>query len=221
MNAVWEKIKDRFDAFSFRERVLITVAIMVVGYVLWYMVLYDYILATNEEIAQKAKQIQEQISGLEGQIDTISGLLGRNPTYVLVKQARDLKQENVELGEKIKVAYKTMVSSKEMVEIVHDLIKKTGNLTILDIESQETQPLFSAKAIEENGKVKKIQAFRHGLKIEIIGEYFEIATFLKALRAKELNVIWDELSYEVVKYPKAKVILVLHTLSLEEGWMGV
>lgn len=221
MNIAWLNIKNKFDALSLRERILIGAAIIVVIYVVWYMVLYDYILATNEEISQKAKQIQEQISGLEGQIDTISGLLGRNPTYVLVKQAKDLKEGNKVLSEKIHQESAKMVSSKEMVKIVNSLIQKGGNLTILSIESQETQPLFSAKSLEDNGKTKKIQLFRHGIKIEIIGEYFEVVKFLKELRVKKLNVVWDELSYQVVKYPKAKVTLVLHTLSLEEGWIGV
>ena len=36
-----------------------------------------------------------------------------------------------------------------------------------------------------------------------------------------MAVFWDELAYEVVKYPMGKVTLIIHTLSLEDGFIDV
>lgn len=215
------KVRKKFDSLSLRERILLVVVSMVILYGLWHIMLYDYVLATDQEISQKVKEIQDQIMGLEGQIDTLSGLLGRNPTSVLLAQATELKNINDTLGQKIIESTKKMVTPKDMTKILSDLIEKTSDLTVTSMESIPTTPLFNAKNLQEDGKTRVFQVFKQGLRVEMIGGFFETLKFLKALEQTHINVIWDELTYEVQEYPKAKVVIVLHTLSLEEGWIGV
>lgn len=216
-----QKIEKRFNALSMREKVFICAAVFTLVYMSWHTILYDYVLATDEEIAKRAQQIKEQISKLEGQIDTVSEVLGRNPTFVLMQQSKDLKKENAELDKKISEGTKSMVSPKAMNKIIADMIEKSGGLTIASMESLESKPLFPASTNQQGGKSKPFQVYNHGLKVEMVGGYLETLSFLKALELKKVNVIWDEINYEVKKYPKARIILILHTLSLHEGWIDV
>ncbi len=221
MNIIMTQIEKKFNAYKTRERILIVAALMVIIYWLWSTLLYDYVLATDEEIARKAAEIKSQIGLLEGQIDSISEVVGRNPTIALAQQAQGLKKENEALTRKIYENTKKMVSSKDMTAILRNVIKKSQELILVDMESLPSKPLFPAKTLQQDNKTVNFQAFNHGLKVEMLGTYFETMQFLKAIEQENANVMWDELSYEVVKYPQARIIVYLHTLGLEEGWIGV
>ncbi len=220
-NEILIKIEKRFNNFAIREKLLILMALVIAFYSAWHTLLYDYVLATDEEVSKQAQQIKQQINLLEGQIDTISEVLGRDPTFVLQQQARELRRKNKELSKEIYENTKKMVSPKDMNKVLSHLIQKSEGLTVVNIESLQTKPLFAAKSIEENGKPRQLQVFNHGLRIEMLGDYFDTLQFLKELEKQNLNVMWDELDYEVKKYPKANITIVLHTLSLDEGWIDV
>lgn len=220
-NAIIVKLENKFNKFSMREKLFVFVALILTFYSAWHTVLYDYLLATDEEVSKKAQQMKQQISLLEGQIDSISEVLGRDPTFVLKQQAKELKKKNEELTQKIYENTKKMVSPKDMNKVLSHLIQKSEGLTLVKMESLQTKPLFAPKNIQENGKSRQLQVFNHGLRVEMLGDYFNTLQFLKALEQQNLDVMWDELEYEVKKYPKASVTIVLHTLSLDEGWIDV
>jgi len=215
------KIEKRFNSFSIREKLLILMALVAVIYSGWHTVLYDYILATDEEVSKKASEIKQQISLLEGQIDSISEVLGRDPTVVLQQEAGELRRKNEALTKEIYENTKKMVSPKDMNKVLSNLIQKSVGLTVVSMESLPTKPLFAAKSIEINGGMRQLQVFNHGLRVELVGNYFDTLQFLKALEQQSLNVMWDELEYEVKKYPKANIAIIFHTLSLKEGWIDV
>lgn len=221
MNDIILKLSKKFDALSLRERILLCVVFCVVFYVIWHGALYNFVFATDEEIEAQAQQFREQISSMEGQLDAISSLIGRNPTAVLLNQMNALKKENEKINQAIYDNTAKMVSPQEMTRVLTEMIEKTKDLVVVNLQNLETKPLFDEKMLEVNGKEKKFQVFNHGLKIEVLGGYFETIRFLKALEEKHMNVIWDGVTYEVKKYPKAKIVIMLHTLSLEQGWIGV
>ncbi len=221
MKELMALLEKRYNAFTLRERILICGALIAVVYATWHTILYDYVMATDEEIAKKADDIKSQINLLEGQIDSISEVVGRNPTSVLIDQVRELKLEDDALNKKIVDGTKKMVSAKQMAIILQGIIAKTSGLTLVNMESLETKALFPSKVIQDGDKSVTLQAFTHGLKIEMLGGYFETLQFLQAVEQQDSMVIWDTLSYEVVKYPQAKITIYLHTLGLDEGWIGV
>ena len=63
--------------------------------------------------------------------------------------------------------------------------------------------------------------YRHGLQLELEGSYLATLAYLKALQALPWEFYWDEVRLQVDKYPTAKITIVVHTLSLTEGWIGV
>ncbi|HJE29851.1 MAG TPA: MSHA biogenesis protein MshJ, partial [Pseudomonas nitrititolerans] len=55
------------------------------------------------------------------------------------------------------------------------------------------------------------------------GGYFELLTYLNAIQASGWRLHWDSLDYEVGEAGagRARIILDLHTLSRDAGWVGV
>ncbi len=226
MNKNFLIIEKKFDALLMREKILTCLAIFVAIYAGWHTVLYDYVLATDAEISKKSEDIRQKINLLEGKMDSVSQVLERDPTSLLSEQANNLKKENETLSKTMIEQTKKMVSPKDMTKILSNIIQKASTiniagLTIGTIESMGTKALFEPKTIEENGQKKSFQVFQHSIKVEMVGGYFETLKFLKSMESICPDVVWDELSYEVKQYPYADVVVILHTLSLEEGWIGV
>jgi len=63
--------------------------------------------------------------------------------------------------------------------------------------------------------------FQHFISMEIAGGYFDVLAFMKDIESRKLNIMWDEINYEVQTYPVANVKIIIHTLSLDEGLLGV
>jgi MSHA biogenesis protein MshJ len=80
-----------------------------------------------------------------------------------------------------------------------------------------TAPLADAAAIAQAG----LRLFRHGLEIEVAGSYPAMLEYVERLEASRWNLLWDRLELEVVKFPKARIRIDLHTISGEEEWIGV
>lgn len=215
------KLETIYNALSMRERILICMGVISLVYGVWHTTLYDYILATDSDIAKKMGDIKEQINLLEGKIDSMSEVVGRDPTYLLIEQSKSLKKESDFLDKKIDEKTKAMLSSKEMVTVLRNIISKTEGLSLINMESLSSKPLFESKMIKSGSGPKRVQAFTHNLKIELLGGYFELVGFLKSVEKQNPSIVWDILDYEVIKYPKAKITIYLHTVGIDEGWVGV
>ena len=64
-------------------------------------------------------------------------------------------------------------------------------------------------------------AYRHGLRIEFIGDYLTTLDYLKSLEKLEWGFFWDNFELEVKEYPDAKAAIEIFTLSLRQQWIGV
>ena len=51
--------------------------------------------------------------------------------------------------------------------------------------------------------------------------FFSTLRYLRFLETMEQSFFWDSIEYEQALWPEARVILELHTLSSEEGFIGV
>ncbi len=199
-----QDLEKKYNARSLRERVMIVLAVFSLVYFLWYTILYSYLLASDEQVAQNLQNIKTQISQLEGQIDSLSEVVGRNPTAALIAQSKMLKEENNSLNQKIREYVKTMVPPTDMDEMLNNIIQKATGLTVLSIENIEVKPLFESKNIDLDGKTAVFQVFKHGIKVELQGSFFDAVRFLKALEKQKLNVIWSSLDYAVTNIQRLK-----------------
>jgi len=207
------KVANKYDSRSYKERLMLFILVAVFIYFLWNTLVYGYALATDEEVKRNKAAIQTKLSLLQGQIDAISQVLGRDPTSLLFQRARDLRQENLDIQNKITEFTNRMVSSKEMVQILRDMTERTIGLKVVSLESTDTKPLFPDK--------KGLQIYLHGIKLVMKGSFFDALRFLETIEQQRFRMLWNELIYEVGKYPEATIIISIYTLGLEPGWIGV
>jgi MSHA biogenesis protein MshJ len=209
-----EKTSNRMNVMKPRERALIFACALVVFYMTWNWLVNSVIFAGDETQVSAMDKVKQDIDTLNTQITTIINNVTQDKTAL--ENLNNLKGETDSLRKQIFALTKDMVSPQDMERIVRELIAKTQGLTILNLESIASIPLFV-----EPEKNQIATVYNHGLKLVVEGDFFNILNFLESLESQHLKMIWDELDYEVEKYPKATVTLILHTIGSGEGWIGV
>ena len=67
----------------------------------------------------------------------------------------------------------------------------------------------------------RTQVWKRGVELQLRGDYGALLAYLRAVEQLPWQLNWDLLSVHSERHLEAEFILRLHTLSLEEDWIGV
>lgn len=207
-------LSNRVDTLSFRERLLVMITVLVATFVLWESLVVGIFFPSDEEVLKASHAIEESIKQLQDQITGVSQAI--SGTNELIKNNEALKQENQILKQRITEQTNKMISPKDMLSIVKNLINASNNLIVLELKNSDPVDLFP-----EKGQKAIMSVYLHTVNLKLRGKYFDVMNFLRDLEAKNMKMIWSSLEYTVQEYPMAEVTIVLQTLGLEAGWIGV
>jgi MSHA biogenesis protein MshJ len=90
-----------------------------------------------------------------------------------------------------------------------------------------TKQQSEEKVLESNvqnnvgSSVNLPEVYKHGLEIVFQGDYNSTLSYLRKLEQLPWKFYWEEVVYEVLDYPKAQIMVRIHTLSLDNGWISV
>ncbi|MCF6209146.1 MAG: hypothetical protein L3K24_00385 [Gammaproteobacteria bacterium] len=226
MKACLQQLAERFDAFSLRERALVSLAVLVVMYMLW-----DAVLMSPEHLHQKQLviemyQLNERMVTVDTQLQTLTVSLGESEVRRQRQRIAELREALRGLANQQAALTVEFIRPQQMAGVLRDMLGVDGKLTLLKLESLGVQALFPSP---ENGQEQAATAekyeqpgiYKHGMRVSFEGDYFATLHYLKALEGMPWRFYWDELDYRVADYPRARVSITIHTLSLEEGWIGV
>lgn len=229
-------LRKKFNDFSTREKLLVTGLVFAGVFFLWDYSVYGYFDSANQEYVVKKADLDNKIKTLNDQIVSKTTIAGKEITSVS-EQTKALKEEVANLQKTISSQVKEMIPPAEMRNVFRNIIDKAEGIDLIGIETmppkaisitsksenpENQKPAPSAGKVPEpvKAEVKTFNIYSHELKIEFNSTYFDTLKFIQAIESQSLKMFWDELTYEVIEYPKAKVKIVVHTLSLEEGWIG-
>ncbi len=63
--------------------------------------------------------------------------------------------------------------------------------------------------------------YRHRFEVVYVGSYFDNMAFLKAMEGLPWKFYWDRIEYQVDEHPKARISLVVETLSDDNAIIGI
>lgn len=226
---------ERYEAFSLRERALAMVVVIVLMFMLW-----DTMLMSPEELRQKRivaemQTMNQQTEVLNVQIREMSAALRGGEAQHITARVSELRSLLVGLEQRQKELTVQFIQPAQMAKVLRDMLSNENGLLLTQLTSLGAQPLFPPTEDEEkndaasaqNAKVKSVarshrpEVFKHGMRIVFEGDYFKTLAYLRALEAMPWSLYWDNVEYQVIGYPKARVAITVHTLSLHEGWIGV
>lgn len=91
------------------------------------------------------------------------------------------------------------------------------DLYLVRVENQAPQQISGRSTDATSAQ----RIFRHGLRLEFEGDYLSTLRYMVYLESLSENFYWDMISIVPEEWPRARITLEIHTLSLEESFIGV
>ncbi len=215
----FESLKNRVDAFSLRERAIIFVAVVAVLFVIWDALLMSPMDKKQRALLSEMQAIRAEIAAMDGQMLTIMAEHNTDPNREARNQLARLDQRLEQSSKQIDKMIKNLIDPKQMAKILESVLKKQQGLEFVHLENLGSKALLETEQGILDSTAQGI--FKHTMRIELQGSYMQALEYLRALEKLPWQFRWDEVKMTMRNYPRADIVITVHTISLKEGWVGV
>lgn len=218
---------ERVDALKLNERVLLLAALLLVVVKVW-----DGLLL--------APMTGERVR-LKGEVETLGAALRETDqlSQAVLEAARHdpdaevtatLAARNAELASvegEIKSKVGRMVPQEQMATVLSAVLKRFDKLEFVALEGLGAEAVLApgdaaaSPASATATPSAQPSAWRHGIRIRFKGSYLDALAYLRALESLPWGFFWDRVELETRDYPATEGSIVVYTVSLDRGWIGV
>ena len=211
MKAQWQGWATRIAALSLRERILILLTGVIL---LGALGVYGWLEAADTRLNQDrqalmAAQRDLEILTLENQGK--QARLGRDPNARVREQLAGVQASLDQLDGQLLAQTVDLIPAREMPAVLEALLSRSASLHMLALTSLKPEPLMAGE--------QRVNLFRHGIRLQLEGGYFDVYQYLKALEALPRHFYWKGFDYRVVEHPKAAVAMEIYTLSTSKEFI--
>lgn len=220
----------RIDALTLRERALLLAALLVVLYVLWSNLMMAPLEARRKAEQDQVAQLNSRIALLDRQARAVIARGNEDPNRAVRERRTALRGEIADLNRRLRRYTANLISPTAMVQVLERVLRREPGLHLIAARSLAAVPLLPPSTSAKGKKGTKAAAhrvaatagiYKRGLTLEFDGTFPATLRYLKALEALPWQLFWDRIDYRVERYPRARVTITVHTLSLTPGWIGV
>jgi MSHA biogenesis protein MshJ len=202
------------------------------------------VLARQKALNSELAADQAQIQGLTEQINAYANQAVIDPDAPNKQHITELNTQLKTLETQLSSLQNTLISPDKMPELLRSLLKKNGNLKLIELKTLPTKGLLEADAedksvsptasalTEANGKLKNIvnkqdsAVFKHGVEITVEGRYLDLLDYVSQLEQMPWHVLWSKAALNeeqnpAVTWPANRLKLTVYTLSLDKTWLSI
>ncbi len=210
----------RIDALALRERALLLLAIVVATFLVWDRVLLEPL---NEQAKQYSTRIDQQNREIEQLRDEQKAIVERanvDPDEKNREIAEALKAEIATLNQKLRHMTIDLIDPRRMAKVLEEVLTRETDLRLVGVKALRPEPVLAAQAGDSDTAVTP-GVYRHGFVIDFEGSYLSTLEYLKAVEGLPWRFYWGGVEFKVKEYPAARVSITVHTLSLNDAWIGI
>ena len=214
------KIVEGIDRLTLRERLAVFAAALVVLGGAW-----EALLAGPLEVRERAAD--EKITSLEqrlGQLNESVALAAEGMTEGLpgrLDRLQALRARVTEGEDAVRSLASERVDPVEMRQVLEELIGRQAGLRLVSATNLEVRPLFDDGGGAEAALDSAPKLYRHTLVLRVQGSYLDCLAYLRAIERLPWHLYWARLELQSGDYPQNDIVIEVHTLSLDEEWIGV
>ncbi|MBN1378525.1 MAG: hypothetical protein JXA04_04765 [Gammaproteobacteria bacterium] len=237
MNGLKEIVKplnQRINALSVRERVVLTITLLVAIFFVWGALLMDQQIAEIQNIRKEIGQQSSSITSMQLVQKSMVEQLASDPNKAEQIRLDRYLAEAARIDKELREQTLEFISPQQMIDVLKDLIQKESGLRLVSLESVKPEdPLADMEkelagsntsqpqAKEASKTAEPSGAYLHTLKLNFKGDYLSAMHYIQRLESLQWRFIWKSLSIQLEDYPVTNVELQLQTFGLTEGWIGV
>jgi MSHA biogenesis protein MshJ len=213
-------LADRIDALSLRERGLIFLGVMGVLYFIAVQLVFAPLRAEHKQTEATLRAKHQETQALNTQLQSMLGMTGANADAAQRARIQTLQQELQALDRKLEQKIGGMVSPQQMAKLLEQVLTRSRGVKLVKMENL-TKSLAMEQTVSANTSALGAVVYKHGVRIQVRGQYFELVEYLRTLESLPWKVSWGEVSLESETHPISTLTLEIYTWSRHGGWIGV
>jgi len=218
----WKIIGSKFEALNLRERWMVACALLVVVYAVINMLLLSPLLERQKILTSELDADQSQIQGLNQQISEFSRQPVIDPDAQNKQRIAELQSHLQLLETRLNDLQTTLINPDKMPELLRSLLKKNGNLKLIELKTLPVKGLLESSAENtEQAPKQDVPVFKHGVEITIEGRYLDLLEYVTELEKMPWHVLWSKAALNAEHYPDSQLTLTVYTLSLDQTWLSI
>lgn len=219
LKLTWKTWSMRLDTMSFRERVLVFLAVAGVTLSLLFVGLIEPALKSQAQMQLNIASLQEEIFSLREQqaaLDPANQNGANSELGRLRAQAKAIEQQ-------VKSAENGLVAPEKMLAVLQTLMEEQSGLKLLAMETEPGKPVMTAPesdpAAEAPAPVLPAEVFyKHGVTLRLQGSYAELTRYVARLEELPWTLQLESVRLDARAHPAIELTLKLNTLSREATW---
>jgi MSHA biogenesis protein MshJ len=214
-----EQLENRINNLSLRERGILFLAVAMVLYLLWGSLISSPLEKKQQAMLNQIKALRTEISTLDQQAVAIVGRQNVDPNAAERRQLEQLQNSLAEARRQMQQAISGLIEPQQMAKALETVLAQQKSLHFVRIENLGAEPLLK----KQDGKASGDEAaiYKHTMRLEMEGSFAQTLLYLRALEELSWQFRWDEMELTMLDYPTARVVVKVHTLSMQRGWLGV
>lgn len=240
----WQQAATSYNARPVAEKWIIAAA--AVGAFVWLYYLF-VLTAQNTEVSALNRQLltaRAALISMEQREQAARQAAIDDPNQAVRLRIERAMEEQARLDGLLTELAGNLVTPQAMTRLLTSMLQETGGIELVRVENLAPMPMRNAVAQQADSAAteadrsresgvspsdgsgsgaidRRQQVFQHSLVLELQGDFLSLIEYLGRVESFAASFFWDELTIEQETWPNARIRLQLHTLSTEEGFVGV
>lgn len=227
MKEQWQKLSAWFNALAPRERALIVIAAVAGTMFAYYGVALDPLLARQKRLSQQLGETRQNIRNADNVLKAREA--AADPDAVRRSYRDALRQQLAEIDRDMQGLQIGLVPPERMPKLLEEMLRKNRGLQLVALRTLPVQrfekpgaaPATGDKTAKQAANEPERSIYQHSVEITLQGSYADLHDYLAQLERSPLRMFWGRLSLDAGQYPRLRMMLTVHTLSLTKAWLIV
>lgn len=219
-----QDVYQRYAGLTLRERVLVTLSVLAVTWMVWSTTIGGFIDESKVRIERDISAVYARMQAEMAQQSALESAKANDPNARLGRERVILDEELKKAAASMDSVLSRFVPPQRMPVLLEDIIRHHKGLKLKRMHSLPVETIVVRTGGAGGAEAQPSewpQVYKHPLRLEFEGDYFEVLAYLAELESSDWEFGWRRLDYVVTDHPLANVTLEIETLSQERGWIGV
>ena len=209
----------RVDALSLKERALLAVSLLLVMLYVWNQWFLSPLEVRRTALLAERASLSEELSRFDALTTEWAAAAEFDPDAEGKERIAAITQQLSALASAIEERAGRMVPPAQVPEALRQVLTELDGLRFESLEGLPARAVITDAGAP--GASAAYSAYRHSFRIRFTGSYQAITAYVQQLEKLPYGFFWDELSVDASEFPQLRGSLVVYTVSLDRGWIGV
>lgn len=233
----WMAYSEKFSNTTAREQYLIIATGLVAIIFILYSLVLDAPMQRMAQLNNEIVAVQQSNENNKISIQVLEQALSEDPNVALQKELSQYQAKLGEIDQQLLELTSDLIDPIQMRHALVKLLKLQKGVKLLSFQVLPASPVAKSKAEEKKAatpdtkvavvvdnsqeQIAQLRLYRHGIKIKLQGQYFQLKDYLSQLEDLSWKFFWQEFDYQLKAYPVSELEIEIYSLSTAQEFIGV